>query len=290
MSGQQSQKRPRGSSDETDKEADLLKAVESFQAIPNPEVKDLSSILIDFIKYSVGSNKRLDQLETDIARLEDTVEAHSQDIVNNNTKITQIDADFKATVVQLNETIKSLETKCATDQSRNESSINIAMQSKIDNDLIIRGFPAKPDSSVVLQNFLTTFDLEPSNITSCYYFPYKPRNNIPTHNIIITFKEKDRKINLLSRKSAAGPLLLRTILPETPDTSTNVLHYTNRLTKFNLYAANHLNKAKSKKKLVKLRFHNLCFEVKETEDGDWQRITNGKELDKFMIPESESEV
>lgn len=94
MSGQQQTKRPRGS-EEGDKEDELLKSVENFQAIDKPEVKDLSSILIDFIKYSVSNNKRIDQVELNIARLEDTVAANSEDIVSNNAKINQVEEACK---------------------------------------------------------------------------------------------------------------------------------------------------------------------------------------------------
>ncbi len=153
---------------------------------------------------------------------------------------------------------------------------------KIDIDIIRRGFPNKPESKIVCNNFVKYFNIDQSKVLSHYYFPYTSRFSGKTsHNVIISLREKQTKLDILSRKKQLGPLLLNRLLPDQVSyTNVSTVTCLNRLSKFNLHAIYHLNKAKSAGKVVSVRFHNLCFAVKETERCQWTRISNTEELKK----------
>ncbi len=63
-----------------DQSAALLRFVVEFQKIKKPEIKDLSSLLISFIKIFV-ENKRLKNLEDDVNELE--ADIHKQKLAAN---------------------------------------------------------------------------------------------------------------------------------------------------------------------------------------------------------------
>jgi hypothetical protein len=284
-----SYKRPRGSSGdgEQDDALEVLKSVENFQKIENPELKDLSSLLIKFIKFSVD-NKRLDKLEQNVNDLEEDMHLQKLDIGNNTTNIAALEKKFTAEIDSLKKTIEELKAKNSDLEESNQKNLgtnNFLLQDRIDNDLIVRGFPAKPDCKVACEKFLEAFHLDSSVVRTHYYFPYTLDSGKITHNLIISFNEFEVKMKILESKKQRGPLLLNCIQPHlAPPDQDVTLTYSNRLTKFNLYAIYHLNKAKDNKIIHSIRYHNLFFSIKETEKGGWKRITNMSDLEKYMIP------
>jgi hypothetical protein len=117
-----------------------------------------------------------------------------------------------------------------------------------------------------------------------YYFPHTSEYSGKTsHNVIISFREKHTKLSILKRKKQMGPLLLSRLVPDHQSSATNIttLTYSNRLSKFNLHALYHLNKAKNAGNIFSIRFHNLCFTVKKTEGCQWTRISSIDELQPY---------
>lgn len=288
---QQTKKRFRngsGDMDEDDQTKNILQAVDDFQKIESPEVKDLSSLMINFIKYSISGNKRIDKLEEDVDSLEREVEAQKLESAEINRKLDTLSKKVDQEKVSNDSAIQGQLEKTDSLQSslnKSQSSVNMLLQHKIDNDLIIRGFPGKPDHKVVRDNFINIFNLDPVAISSSYYFPYTSKFSGKTsHNVIISFRDIETKMNVLSLKKQSGPLLLSQLTLEFPGTSeASTVTYTNRLTKFNLYAINQLNKTKSAGLIFKVRYHNLCFGVMEKKNSNWIRITNHAELEKYLI-------
>jgi hypothetical protein len=278
-----------GSDDMEDHSASLLKSVDDFQKIQNPEIKDLSSLLIKFIKFSV-ENKRLDGLEEKVNDLEQEVHSQKLEIANNKTSIEALEQKFNSEIEALTKEVEKWKRKCETlelIQQESITSTNALLQNKIDNDIIIRGFPSKPDSKTVSEKFLSIFQLDISAIRSHYYFQYTSNfSKKISHNIILSFRDIETKMNVLQRKKELGPLLLSRIQPNSSGQS-STLSYSNRLSKFNLYAIYHLNKAKDYKLIHSIRFHNLCFQIKETDKSGWKRISNLTELEKYQINDQE---
>jgi hypothetical protein len=178
-----------------DQSAVLLRFVVEFQKIQKPEIKDLSSLLISFIKFFV-ENKRLGNLEEEVSELEVELHKHKLEISNNKIKLEALDRKISTEMETLNNMIKDLSGKFENLNSENEksmSTINILLQSKIDNDIIIRGFPDKPESEIVRDNFVKYFNIDKSEVLSHYYFPYTSRFSGKTsHNVIITTYVKNR--------------------------------------------------------------------------------------------------
>jgi hypothetical protein len=274
-------------SGEEDQLAAMLKSVDDFQKIKKPEIKDLSSLLIPFIKFYI-ENKRLEKVENDVDELAVDVHNLKLEIANNKFQLEDLNRKISEGLETLNNNIKSVIEKIddlETSNKKTMSSVNFLLQSKIDNDIIIRGFSGKLESQIVCDNFIKYFNLDPTEISSHYYFPYVSKYSGKTsHNVIISFREKETKLNILSRKKQMGPLLLSQLLPDHPATTKIVtISYSNRLSKFNLYTIYHLNKAKVAGKIFNVKYHNLCFAVKETEESQWSRISNIEELSKYKL-------
>jgi hypothetical protein len=233
----------------------------------------------------------LEKLEDDVDELAADIHSLKLDISNNKVQLADLDKKIADRLDALNNTIQSFTEKIDDLESNNKksmSTINFLLQHKIDNDVIIRGFPGKLESKIVCENFVKTFNLDPSEIVSHYYFPYESKFSARTsHNVIISFREKQTKLNVLARRKQLGPLLLSQLFPDQSVTSKIVtLGYSNRLSKFNLYTIYHLNKAKMAGKICNIKYHNLCFAVKETEESQWRRISNNEELQKYKCADS----
>jgi hypothetical protein len=285
-------KRPRGGSGdgESDGAMEVLNSVEEFQKLDNPELKDLSSLLIKFIKFSVD-NTRLEKLEKDVIDLEEDVHHQKLEIANNTMNIAALEKKLNEKIDQLTKSIGEWEKKYIELEASHQNSLssnNFLLQDRIDNDLIVRGFPVKPDIKSACENFLECFRLDMSVVESYYYFPYAAKAGKTSHNLIISFKDFNVKMEVLSRKKQLGRLLLKKIQPlmEPPDHDV-FISYSNRLSKFNLHAIYHLNKAKDNKTIFNVRYHNLFFAVKETEKSPWLRISNPSELEKYITREVE---
>jgi hypothetical protein len=94
---------------------------------------------------------------------------HKLEIANNNIKLEALDRKISTEMETLNNMIKDLSGKFENLNSDNEksmSTINILLQSKIDNDIIIRGFPDKPESEIVCDNFIKYFNIDKSEVLS----------------------------------------------------------------------------------------------------------------------------
>ncbi len=125
--------------------------------------------------------------------------------------------------------------------------------------------------------------MDKSEVLSHYYFSYTSKfSGKVSHNVIISFREKQTKLNILAHKKQTGPMLLSRLLPDQSSTSNIVtLTYSNRLSKYNLNAIYHLNKAKNAGQIFCIKFHNSCFTVKDNRESGWSRISNIEELQKY---------
>jgi chromosome segregation ATPase len=155
-------------SGEEDQLAAMLKSVEDFQKIKRPEIKDLSSLLIPFIKFYI-ENKRLEKVENDIDELAADVHNLKLEIANSKIQLEDLNRKISEGLETLNNNIKSATEKMIdleASSKKTMSSINVLLQSRIDNDVIIRGFTGKIESQMVCDNFIKYFNLDPSEVVS----------------------------------------------------------------------------------------------------------------------------
>jgi hypothetical protein len=79
------------------------------------------------------------------------------ELANEKLKLEALDRKISAEIEALNKTLEAFKEKiyCLDlNNKKSMSTINVLLQSKIDNDLIIRGFPTKADSKIVCDNFI----------------------------------------------------------------------------------------------------------------------------------------
>jgi hypothetical protein len=117
----------------------------------------------------------MEKLESEVDEL--AVEVHNLklDIVNSKIELEALNKNISDGLKALNNTMQSFTANVDNleiSSKKSMSAINLLLQNKIDNDIIIRGFPGKAESKSVCDNFIKIFHLDPSEIVSHYYSHY----------------------------------------------------------------------------------------------------------------------
>jgi hypothetical protein len=123
------------------------------------------------------------------------------------------------------------------------SDVNYIQQLAADNAIILKGFPGKPDVQLVTKNLLKFYGLQETTVEEYYYVNYlrDSHSNNPTthqrkplHFVVIVFRNKTTKIEIFTKRSTSGPLLLSQLQPEMATVNNPTINCTNKLTKYNL--------------------------------------------------------
>lgn len=289
MSNQQQPKRPRSSSGNGDDQSAVLdKLVEDFQKIAKPEVTDLSNFLVQFLKKSNNLNTRFNTVEDRVTALEERCDQKDTHLQNVEDRVHDIEDNQNSLKKELEEKIAQLSVK--VDENSQQSIHNTTQtlciqQSLMDNDIILKGFPSKPDPDIVLNNFVNFYGINKMSIHEYYHVSYTKHQKVASsqsnekmlHFIVISFKSKSTKVKVFESKKKKGSPLLKNLIPDssTPDI---LIKCANKLTKFNLYAQRILYKSHQQKIISEYRFHNHLFQIKVQEDSNWIRVDTYKQV------------
>lgn len=295
----QTPKRPRSSN--SDEEPKLLEIVNKIKAKPNPSNKDLADFMVDFFMSTNSLSNRMAELEKEVEEISVKTNLHQERFTNVEDKIHEIEND-NAEEKKINldkfaamqDEIDSLKNNT----TNNTTQINLIQQQYLENEIIMKGFPSKPNVDEVVKNFKKSYSIADQEIKESYYVSYqlKPRNKSSSsktvHFVVMKFKEKSTKIRVFNKKKTLGPLLLNTLDPiRGPGSTVNPsstssgnppnaeesennpkISIANKLTKFNLYVQRKLYKAKSLNIIHDYRYHNCLFQIVEEEGKAWIRI------------------
>lgn len=303
----QSTKRPcpsPGGVKESTNEIDKL--VEELENNENPSVKDLSTFIVNFFKNTNNLNSRVLTSEYKIAELEDRCDEQDARITTIEDRLAQIEGNQvtqkKETETKLGEITEAI-GKVYEKSITNHSHTLVMQQTLMDREIILKGFPKKPDLEDVIQKFITKYEVDLSLIKEYYYVSYVKNPTTSTssdrpkmdpsvlHFIVIAFKSKITKIRVFQKKKAAkGPLLLRDLVCETSITDKTVIKISNKLSKFNLYVQRVLYKALTHKVVSEFRFHNCLFQTKLSASSNWIRIDSYDKINNIntQIPKTSS--
>lgn len=285
-------KRPRSSN--SDEEPKLQEIVNKIKGKPNPTIKDLADFMADFLIMSTTLSNRVTAVENEVADLTVKTDLHETRFTNVEDKIHEIEnenseekKENKKKFEELQEEIDFLKNKT----TKNTTEVNLIQQKYLDNEIILKGFPNKPDVEKIVENFNKTYNIANHEVKESYYVSYtlKPRNKTASgkvvHFVVLKFKEKATKIKIFNKKKVTGPLLLNSLItqPSTAEKSKDPTDNTesannpkitiaNKFTKFNLYVQRKLYKAKSLNIIYDYRYHNCLFQIIENEGEDWKRI------------------
>lgn len=287
----QSAKRPR---EVIEQEDSITQIVTDFKKIEEPTVKDLSKFLVSFLEVSNHLSTRVATLENKVENLETASGRQCERMNHIEDQISSIESSQEETKKELNEKIDALTLQLnkakddlTSGTDRNASQIHYIQQAAMDCDIILKGFPEKPDEKLVVARFLNLFSVDPDSLKSSYYVSYHKQQKSDKdklteskllHFVVLSFKTKATKIQIFQSKKKRGPLLLKELVHETSDANQrSIIRCTNKLSKFNLYVQQLLYKAKTNKIISEFKFHNHLFQYQIPANTDWIRLdTNGK--------------
>lgn len=290
---EQSAKRPR---EVLDQENSMVKLVSDFKKIDEPTVKDLSRFLVGFLEASNNLNTRVCCLEDRVEKLEESTGLQSDRMNNIEDRLVSIESAQEELKKDLNAKFDALSLQIvqSTEESskkisRNSSQIHYIQQTAMDKDIILKGFPTKPDHLAVVANFLDLFNVDPGMLRESYYVSYQRQQHERDgktieakllHFVVLAFKKKSTKIEIFQQKKVRGPLLLKELVTEIPEAQQRtIIQCTNKLSKFNLHANQVLYRAKSSSIVHEFKFHNQLYQYKVTENAEWIRVDTNEKVD-----------
>lgn len=290
-------KRPRSGSSNSDEQAAVLdQLVENFQKIAKPDVTDLSEFLVQFLKSSNNLNTRFNTVDDRVTALEERCDQKDTHIQNIEDQLHELEVNQKTLKSELEDQIHKLSERLEDNilQSEHNSTQTLYIQqSLMDKEIILKGFPTKPDPEIVVENFVKFFEVDKTAIKEYYHVSYSKNqaeastttNQKLSHFVVIGFKNKSTKISVFAKKKKKGSPLLKNLIPQSSSPET-LIKCANKLTKFNLYVQRVLYKVHQQKTIKEYRYHNHLFQIKLEEDGKWIRIDTYKkvnELDQQII-------
>lgn len=273
--------------DQVQADDSLNNLIDSFMQIEKPDVKDLQIFLVSFLKSTNNLNSRVNTIDDRVEALESRSSLHTNQLNNIEDRLLELEeGQYKQ---DLDEKINAIQLEIAANAYQNESnSSNILymQQSLMEKEIILKGFPVKPDLEVVLNKFLEKFTVDRNTIKEYYYVSYS-KNNLQAsadsnqkllHFIVIVFKAKAYKVEVFKKKSKIGKILFKELQPEITENRDALIKCSNKLSKFNLFTQRTLYKAQQAEVITEYRFHNNFFQVKLSEAANWERVDTHKKI------------
>jgi hypothetical protein len=153
----------------------------------------------------------------------------------------------------------------------------------VDNDVILSGFPKLPNSGFVVKSLMQLFSIEQNEVKSHHQFRVK-KNMFEQHFVVISFKEKTSQVKLLQGiDSMSTPLKFSQFL-ETPlgnfyDNTT--INCRMCLSKFNIFALQELQKFKSRRLIIDIKFEGFFYHVKRNSNSKWRAVRSEDDIEKI---------
>lgn len=256
--------------------------IEEFEKIENPDIPQLSSFLISFLKATNNLNSRIAGVEESVQELRDKNALQEKKLSALEGRVAEVEDTQEIFKNDTEKSIESINQRLSKIDQRLEQSsgqINYSQQLVMDKDIILKGFTAKPDVEAVIANFSTIFNLNANKISEYYYVSYNKhdkndRSKIEEtkHFVVISFKSKSTKVNVFQQKTKDGPLLQNQLHENLHPSKNPTISIANKLSKFNLYTQRVLYNAVANNVIHEYRYHNCIFQFKVNSTDNWKRV------------------
>lgn len=262
--------------DELDKP--LNEVINDFKKIESPNVADIGKFMVDFLTATHDLDYRLQSVEGDVEELRGKHAAQQNQLTNIEERVLLLESAHENGKKEANENYKKLDAKVdklTNTVTKNRTEINFMHQKNLDNDIILKNFPAEPNVTLVFQNFSTLFKIEKADVRDYYYVKYinpKVSDPKPQHFVVISFKAKSKKMETFQLKKANGPVLCSQLDPGISTVKNPIITCTNRLSKFNLLVLNTLYGAKEHHLIYDFRYHNCLYQLKRLVNDNWTQM------------------
>lgn len=173
--------------------------------------------------------------------------------------------------------------KLAKQKRRQQIAENEREQQRLDLDVILSGFPAKPECKTVAEKFLSIQLIPIEKVRTIYQFENKT-NDGTFYHIVITFKDKSAKSQLL--KTHAGLrrgirwIQLKQNIPN--DQIDTIIKCHSRFSKFNFGVEKQLKRLSYNGIISEYKFNGLFYCYKQTPVSEWKIVQVTEDLDHLM--------
>lgn len=165
----------------------------------------------------------------------------------------------------------------AADQNKNE-------QKRIDNDIILSGFPNKPNSVFVEKSLMKILNIVQNEVKSIREFQVQ-RHHLVQYFVVISFKEKTSQIKVLNAISnLKTPLKYSDFLKDSIQSanSDTIINCQMCLTKFNNSVLQELKKFKSWRIIAEFKFEDFRYHVKQNKKSTWRPVRHYDDLKRYQ--------
>lgn len=224
-------------------------------------------------------------LSIQISTLKETSTTNEK-ITSIENKISSLKSEIGDIKKQQKEDVDSLKEKLVKTESnflKVRTDLNVILQSKIDNDVVIAGFPNKPDEEYAIKEFCKFYDLPDDCISSYYSYMSKKKDGSDQGVLVVTFKTKTHQIAYREKKTVKGPITLNQVLETKVAPAQNIaLSCFNRLTSLNQHIQRELGKLQTSNKIKAINYKNCQFYIRMDESSPQMPIASLEQLNDLL--------
>jgi hypothetical protein len=252
-------------------EDSLQSLISDYKSINEPTNKDTGDLICNFMSQFA-------KLHLNIVELRETNERAINKLNSHDSRISAIEEENRAH--------KQQQTTIIDKHMILEKKINILEQSKIDKDIYVKGFTAKPNLPDISRKFEILLQLEEDCIADSYCFENKSHNratSTPTSKsycVVLSTRTTKDKSNFFTKKKENGPILVSQ-LQDKCKSATAKLSITNRLTKFNLKSSSIAWELKKVGIITEYSLRNGLIVYKMEKTGKWIEIATEADQDRL---------
>lgn len=172
--------------------------------------------------------------------------------------------------------------KLVKQRRRQQISENEREQQRLDQDIILSGFPSKPVCKSVVHTFLKIHNVPIEKVRTFYQFENKSCDQTFYH-IVITFKDKPSKSQLFkAHADLRKPIRWNQLTENERSDSNPVIKFYNRFSKFNFGVEKQLHRLKANGIISEHKFKDSFYCFKQTPVSEWKVVSIMEDLDHLV--------
>lgn len=233
------------------------------------EMDSECSLFLNNLKQN--NNPNINDVVNGIALILTKMHSNHEEVTNLTKRVNQHDSDIENIKEDVDRNISSI--------SSIQGELNILQQNKIDNEVILCGFPRKLSSDEATQavfNLCKLLKMDQNCVQHAYSFS---SNSTKGKNgyLIIKFVDKLFQIHFIQTTLTNGfPIISQIVADLSKDNS--IIRCYGRLTKTNMDIHRELRQLKENKIIEQIRYRNCCFQYKKFNDINYYSLKSLIEL------------
>lgn len=154
-------------------------------------------------------------------------------------------------------------------------------QQSLNLDVILSGFPEKPDCKTVVDLFLNRHQMSSEQVQASFQF--ENRSYYTFYHIVITFEDRTSKSQLFSaNKKLSRPIRWNQVSGRNHTYNNPIISFNNRFSKFNLLVERQLKRLKHSATIAQYKFNTVFYCYKQTPASEWQEVSVVEDIDDLV--------